>query len=340
MFNITAKIKYYLKKFINKKLSSLVNINILVWNIKLLMAEKAKKKIENYISKLDTPVKPEFIGITSKITTQEDMESPWCRYWINQLKIDFRYHRKLWEYAFVLQALYENGMFGKEGLGLACGHEPIPSYLISKGCKITAGDKPADIKDKIQNEWRKTGQYAEKEDDLYDPRLLCRDEFFKNFTCEYIDMNNLKKDAFGKFDFVWSICAVEHLGSIDAGLNFLTNSLSLLKPGGISIHTMEYNIFSDTSTFESNSLSLFRKCDIEKLGRVLLESKKAELLSFNDDSSNFLFDKYIDMPPYDMNSNTMSAVNCNLVNDLQIPHLRLILNEYPSTCAGVIIRKF
>lgn len=44
----------------------------------------------------------------------------------------------------------------------------------------------------------------------------------------------------GRFDFCWSSCALEHLGSIEAGFSFIRNSLATLKPGGTAVHTTEY----------------------------------------------------------------------------------------------------
>ena len=40
-------------------------------------------------------------------------------------------------------------------------------------------------------------------------------------------------DCHGQFDFVWSACAFEHLGSILNGLEFVVNSVKCLKPGGV-----------------------------------------------------------------------------------------------------------
>ena len=41
----------------------------------------------------------------------------------------------------------------------------------------------------------------------------------------------------GRFDLIWSCCALEHLGSPEAGLKFVRHTLGLLEPGGVSVHT-------------------------------------------------------------------------------------------------------
>ena len=80
-----------------------------------------------------------------------------------------------------------------------------------------------------------------------------------------VDMNSIPDDIEG-YDFTWSACAFEHLGSIDKGLEFVKNSLKCLKPGGIAVHTTEFNASSDQNTLTSGPTVLFRKKDLELLG--------------------------------------------------------------------------
>jgi hypothetical protein len=74
---------------------------------------------------------PHAVGLRSKASTQADLESDWAAYWCAELKVPRIFHRKVWEFAFVLQALWERDMISSErcGLGFGCGHEPIRSYL-------------------------------------------------------------------------------------------------------------------------------------------------------------------------------------------------------------------
>lgn len=74
--------------------------------------------------------------LSSKLCTQADIESEWMAYWCGQLKVPVVFHRKLWEFAYVLQAIHGAGMLreGARGLGFGCGEEPIPSYLASTAC--------------------------------------------------------------------------------------------------------------------------------------------------------------------------------------------------------------
>ncbi|MBD5417793.1 MAG: class I SAM-dependent methyltransferase [Desulfovibrio sp.] len=306
-------------------------------NIKNIMSCLAQDRIRNISVRpmIDAPVK---IGLTSKITTQEDLESDWSRYWTKELKANFRYNRKRWEFAFVLQALFENDMFGKSGLGFACGNESLPSYLISRGCTITAGDKPLDEEDGGQKKWRSTGEYTESKELLFKQALVSREAFDAAFQLKYLDMNAIPDDSEATYDFIWSVCAIEHLGSIDNGLKFLCESLKLLKPGGISVHTTEYNLFSDDLTIESPDLSFFRKKDFQRL-RELLENK-AELLDIDYALGDLPFDRYIDMSPYSpQDLSEAPFTGLEIPHDNRTPHLRLLQAGFPITCMGLILKK-
>jgi hypothetical protein len=91
---------------------------------------------------------PIHVGLKSKASTQSDLESDWVAYWASQLKVPVVFHRKLWELAYVLQAVWEHGCMesGKRGLGYGCGVEPIASYLASRDVvSVTVTDPPLNM---------------------------------------------------------------------------------------------------------------------------------------------------------------------------------------------------
>ena len=53
---------------------------------------------------------------------------------------------------------------------------------------------------------------------------------------------NAVPDDLGRFDLVWSSCALEHLGTPQAGLDFIMRTLDLLEPGGLAVHTTELEL--------------------------------------------------------------------------------------------------
>jgi len=306
-------------------------------NIKNIMSFLAEQRIAE-IDKLPIGATPEKQKLTSKLSTQRDMESSWCRYWTRELKMPFYYHRKLWELGFVLQALFDHDMFGKTGVGLACGTEVLPSYLIAKGCTITAGDKPFAKNNLEQEGWATSNQYTQSKDSLYYAQLVDRAIFDDKFTLAYVDMNDLPQDLYESFDFCWSICAIEHLGSIRHGLEFLKNSLKLLRKGGISVHTTEFNLLSDKATIDNWGSVLFTKSHLGKSLSDEIAQVGGRLYPFDFAIGDGFFDRYIDMPPYPHQN--VAGIDAPLRDPgLLLPHIKLLCDGFPVTCAGIIIQK-
>jgi hypothetical protein len=217
--------------------------------------------------------------------------------------------------------LWERGCIkkGKKGLVFAAGTEPLPSVFAKYGCKILASDiHPA--KGETLG-WATNGQLCFGLESL-NKRKLCDDDiFFKNVTYRPVDMNNIPDDL-NDFDFNWSSCSFEHLGSIKKGLAFLSNQLSTLKPGGWAVHTTEFNISSDDKTLDNNQNTvIFRKKDIDHIVKTL--RKEGHFVEPIDYSLGGLpEDFHVDIFPYE-----------------QDVHLRLQLNEFVVTSIGLIIQK-
>ncbi len=133
-------------------------------------------------------------------------------------------------------------------------------------------------------------------------------------------MNAIPSDL-RDFDFVWSACALEHLGSLRRGLDFILNSLACLKRPGLAVHTTEFNVSSDIETVEEEGCSVYRKKDILwLLGE--LPKYGATLAPLNLNPGSLPADKVVDIPPY---SNTQ--------------HLKLQLQRFTITSIGLVIRK-
>ena len=123
------------------------------------------------------------------------------------------------------------------------------------------------------------------------------------------------------YDFCWSSCSLEHLGSIDAGLRFIERSLDTLKPGGIAVHTTEFNLTSDTRTIKKGGTVLFRRRDVEEFARRTTKAGH-EVLPITFDQGDQPEDQIVDVPPY--------------AADI---HFKLALGQYVTTSFGLAIRK-
>jgi len=264
-----------------------------------------------------------YYGLGSKLCTAADLESHWAAYWRRQLQLPFSYHRKSWELCFVLQALHEalTTFEGKHGLGFACGHEKLPSYLASRNAILTATDAPPSLSGVAQ--WANTQQHASNREHLYHGVLISKDAFDSRVTFDFADMNDIPNQYLEKYDFCWSICALEHLGSIEHGLRFLENSLGVLKTGGVAVHTLEFNL-DEGDTIDHWPTVLFQRRHIEELGRRIASAGGVLLAPDFDEGQSFC-DRYTDLPPYDAVTNEL--------------HLKLSIDGFRCTCMGVILRK-
>jgi SAM-dependent methyltransferase len=265
-----------------------------------------------------------------------------CESWFidtcNQLKMTPLLHRKLWENAYLLKSLETAGKLqkGLSGVGFGCGEEPFPSYFASKGINVLVTD--LDPATQAAEGWISTHQHAQNLDKVYKPDFLARQDFDALVSHRYVDMNAIPADMNEKFDFCWSICAFEHLGSIEKGLRFVEQSLKVLKPGGIAIHTTEFNYASDDETIDNWPTVLFRRKDFEQLAeRLKLQGYKVPDLSFDVGSSPI--DWFIDLPPYPHDVPPSPSRSKYYDKSMNPAHLKLMVDGFPTTCYGIIAQK-
>ncbi|MDF0545499.1 hypothetical protein PX699_24365 [Sphingobium sp. H39-3-25] len=306
------------------------NVRILELNMKAFGYDLGRKMAAALPVNAETQA--HFVGLDSKASTQSDIESQWVAHWAAQLKTAIVYHRKLWELTYVLQAIYENGHMtsGKRGLGFGCGAEPIPSYLAAQGVQVTASDEAAASAEAAG--WASSNQHLGSSPIPFQSHLIDKETFEQFVSIRTVDMNNIPGDLRG-YDFCWSICALEHLGSIDAGLRFIENSLDTLSPGGLAIHTLEMNVENDGPTIDNWLTVLYQKKHIEKFARHMAE-KGHEVAPLNFDFGEHPMDQFIDLPPWHYDPKTDHAKK--LGNPI---HLKIAIDGFISTSFGIIIRK-
>jgi hypothetical protein len=109
-------------------------------------------------------------------------------------------------------------------------------------------------------------------------------------------MNSIPDDL-KDFDFCWSSCAFEHLGSIEAEKAFVMNSLNTLRGGGLAAHTTELNLSSDEDTVASGGTVLFRRRDFREIASAL-RNEGHTVAPLNFYQGTHLLDQYVVMPPY------------------------------------------
>lgn len=251
---------------------------------------------------------------------EEHFRQPYFAYWTGRMQDTLRYHRKLWEFVFICQAAYERGLLapGRKGLGFGVGGEPLPALFAAEGCEVLATDMGA--QEAADAGWAQSAQHAADKAALARPGVCDQAVFDARVTYRNVDMNAVPDDIVGH-DFCWSACALEHLGSIEAGGAFIERSMDCLAPGGFAIHTTEFNLSSNDETIDDGPTVLFRRRDLEAIAaRLTARGYEVAPLDFNPGYG--AIDNYIDVPPY-----------------LNEPVLKLALGGYACTSFGMIVRK-
>ena len=267
--------------------------------------------------------------LRSGLCKQEQLESEAFRGWVAATTEPFRLHRKCWEFAFICQALHERGMLapGRRGLGFGVGTEPLAAIFAARGCQVVATDLDEDRA--RQAGWVETHQHAATLEALNRYRICDPAAFGRRVSFRTVDMNAIPSDLRG-FDFTWSSCSLEHLGSIAQGLHFLERQLDCLRPGGIAVHTTEFNLTSDDRTIDNNRfVVLFRRRDLE--GLALRLTARGHEIALDLTPGDRVADNFVDLPPYPGSSWEDRGQ--------QPYHLRLLWDQFETTSVGLIIRK-
>ena len=257
----------------------------------------------------------------SCLCTQQQLESPLFQSWAERIGEAGRLNRKVWEWCYIAQALQERGMLrpGRRGLGFAVGQEPLVSLFADAGCEITATD--LDTERAADAGWVHTNQHSRNLETLNQRGLCVPEEFRQRVTFRHVDMNRIPQDLEGGYDFLWSSCSMEHLGSLALGEQFVYNAMACLKPGGIAVHTTEFNIGSSTRTVDYRVIVLYRRCDMERIVQRLAECGHASE-PFSFDVGDLPADRIVDVPP-------ASQDGC----------LKLLISSHVCTSVGMILRR-
>jgi hypothetical protein len=314
IYRVESIIKYFEEKFIYgyvRDLSDRIS----------LLEQKFEEKNQLAFLKFEEHKKSTLFHPESQPATNSQFLEPIYSEWCNKIKSEKKFHRKQWEYVYILRGLEVSGMIenGKRGVGFGVGFEPIAPYLATQGVFTVSTDLA--LQEAHRKGWVDTNQYTKKIEDL-ELHGLAKISILKEFiTFRNVDMNNIDPDLTQEeFDFTWSACAFEHLGSIDKGLTFVLNSLKCLKPGGVALHTTELNVSSNEETLDSGDTVIFRKKDFEYLAREL--KKEGHEIHLNFDLGDSRIDDFYDIPPYS-----------------EFNHIKLKLDKYITTSFGLMIKK-
>jgi len=294
----------------------------LYWRLRSWLESRRVYNLDRELVDFGSYAKPSLEYPTSQLCTANQCYEKTYLHWCKTLDSPSRFMRKQWEYVYIMQVLRHLGYLNENtrGLGFGCGKELLAGIFAKKGCHIVATDLSQ--KEAMERGWVETMQHSSDLDELYLScnKVIDKKTFTERVSFQNVDMNAIPNDLTG-FDFVWSACAFEHLGSLEHGMDFVKNAMKCLKPGGVAVHTTEFNLSSNEDTFETEGCSVYRKKDIDRLVKEL-EAEGYVVSPVNYHTGNMNVDKYIDVPPYGFS-----------------PHLKLLLENYVVTSIGLIIKR-
>lgn len=258
-------------------------------------------------------------GVRSRLCTQAQLSEPWFLTWCEALGVEPHAHRKTWEFAFVPEVLERLGMLraGHRALGFGVGRERLVPAFAARDISVVATDLEPESREAMG--WIRSDQHAFGVESMLRPEICEPEKFRRLVTWRPVDMRAIPDDLTG-FDFCWSVCSLEHLGTLDAGLEFIERSLDTLRPGGIAVHTTEFNLSSDEATVEAGPTVVYRERDITALVSRL-ESLGHEVAALDLSRGEGLLDRYVDTPPY-----------------ADEPCLRFLFASYTLTSVALVIR--
>ena len=257
----------------------------------------------------------------SRLCTQSELQTDRFQKWAKILREPhMNLHRKLWEWCFITDVLHSEGLLrqGKAGLGFAVGREPLVAFFASLGVSVLASD--LDVERAASAGWVGSNEHAASLEILNERNICPPDLFSEKVRFREVDMNNFVSSELGMYDFVWSSCAFEHLGSLELGMKFVENAMQCVKPGGIAIHTTEFNVGSNDVTHSEGGTVIYRRRDIDELiSRLHAKGHKVRMkYNYGDQPADY----NIDIPPY--------------THDV---HLKLHLMGHTTTSIGLVVRK-
>ena len=232
-------------------------------------------------------------------------------------------YRKVWEWGYIVEVLDHYGMLrnGKKGLGFAVGTEPLPSYFASKGVDVLATDLSADNQN--AGGWAASNANALGDmNKMWHPEVCTKEQFDSHVSYRDIDMNYIPAEE-SEYDFCWSSCAIEHVGSLELSKTFLKNMLSTLKSGGVAVHTTEFNLSSNEDTIKTGDSVIFRRRDLEEMRDWFVSQGHLMALSFGREKTEG--NSYIDIPPFK--------------SEFKPYHLTLVANGFIETSFGIVVVK-
>lgn len=166
-----------------------------------------------------------------------------------------------WRKVYTLQALRRYGLLeeGAVGLGFEPSPSGVPAALAAMGTSVVAAF-PTRPGHQLRPEALKR--------DLGTRAPCDRKTFEENVVARIVPWRRIPEDLVN-FDFLWSARANERLYSVAAAAQFVEDVMACLRPGGLAVHVMSYDLAPGGRSTPSTERILLRQGDVERIALVL-----------------------------------------------------------------------
>lgn len=206
---------------------------------------------------------PDLENPVSQLCTASQFSEPTFLEITEALGLQPSQRRVLWEQVYITSVIATEGLVGvgRRGIGFGLDRDRLPALFSSRGVEVLAtSPRPTDELSFDMEQLRTRFFY---------PEIIHLEDFDQLITFDFAELGEAPAALEGSFDFCWSSGIPPRLGSIAAAISFFEASLRVLRPGGIAVHTFDFNLSADERTQESPNLVILRRRDIEELAQRL-----------------------------------------------------------------------
>lgn len=223
---------------------------------------------------------PALADPVTQVATAGQLREPIAGGWLSRLRPKGGSAVEHWRKVYTLQVLRRYGMLehGAFGLGFEPSPSGLPATLAGMHTKVVAvfpsrAGHPLDE--------------AALKDDLSGRAPCDKDAFDANVAVRVASWRRIPVDLVN-FDFVWSARANERLYSVAAATQFVEDVMACLRPGGLAVHTMSYDLAPGGRSTPSTERILLQQGDVERIALILV-SRGHEVAQFKIDANDPIF---------------------------------------------------
>lgn len=214
---------------------------------------------------------PTLADPVTQIATVAQLREPVAGGWMSRLRPKGNSGVEHWRKVYTLQVLRRYGMLeqGARGLGFEPSPSGVPAALAALQTGVVAAfparpGPPLDI-GKLK---RDLGTRAPCSKAVFDESVEARVDSWRRIPEDLVN-----------FDFLWSSRANEQLYSVAAAAQFVEDAMTCLRPGGLAVHTMSYDLAPGGRSTPSSERILLQQGDVERIA-LLLVSRGHEVAQF------------------------------------------------------------